>query len=133
MDRYLWVSTRRIKPDTREQFEQSWRPAEFPDGLVGAYVLYAEQGDEVVGISIWDSAEACDRYRRSDIEARRREAMDSSCAPGSPRGPSCRRVRCSASSTGAPAVGPGRRRRCAANSAASPRARESGAASRRTS
>jgi heme-degrading monooxygenase HmoA len=75
MDRYFWVSTRRIKPDTREQFEQSWRPAEFPDGLVGAYVLYAEEGDEVVGISIWDSAEACDRYRRSEVEARRREAM----------------------------------------------------------
>ena len=75
MDRYFWVSTRSIKPDTREQFEQSWRPAEFPDGLVGAYVLYAEQGDEVVGISIWDSAEACDSYRRSDIEARRQEAM----------------------------------------------------------
>jgi heme-degrading monooxygenase HmoA len=76
MDYYFWVSTRRIKPDTREQFEQSWRPAEFPDGLTGAYVLYAEQGDEVVGISIWESEEACDRYRHSDVEARRREAMD---------------------------------------------------------
>jgi hypothetical protein len=32
MDRYFWVSTRRIKPDTREQVEQSWRLAEFPDG-----------------------------------------------------------------------------------------------------
>ena len=39
MDYYFWVSTRRIKPDTREQFEQSWRltwaPAggyRFPDG-----------------------------------------------------------------------------------------------------
>lgn len=72
MERYFWMSTRKIKPDTREQFEQSWRPAEFPDGLVGAYVLYAEGGDEVVGISIWNSAEACDRYRRSNVEARRR-------------------------------------------------------------
>jgi heme-degrading monooxygenase HmoA len=80
MDRYFWVSTRRIKPDTREQFEQSWRPAEFPDGLVGAYVLHAEEGDDVVGISIWDSAEACERYRRSDVEARRREAMEPSCS-----------------------------------------------------
>jgi heme-degrading monooxygenase HmoA len=43
---------------------------------VGAYVLHAKDGNEVVGISIWDSAEACDRYRRSDIEARRRQAMD---------------------------------------------------------
>ena len=38
-------------------------------------MLYAAQSDEAVGISIWDSAEACDRYRRSDIEARRQEAM----------------------------------------------------------
>ena len=38
-DYYFWVSTRRIKPDAREQFEQSWRPTEFPDGLVGAFVL----------------------------------------------------------------------------------------------
>jgi heme-degrading monooxygenase HmoA len=75
MDRYFWVSTRRIKPDARDQFEQSWRPAEFPDGLLGAYVLYAEEGDEVVGISIWESADACDRYRNSDIEAQRQEAM----------------------------------------------------------
>jgi heme-degrading monooxygenase HmoA len=80
MDYYFWVSTRRLEPETREQFEQSWRPAEFPEGLVGAYVLYAEEGDEVVGISIWDSAEACDRYRRSDIEARRRDAMAPSCS-----------------------------------------------------
>ena len=75
MDYYFWVSTRRIKPETRGQFEQSWRPDEFPDGLVGAYVLYAEEGDEVVGISIWESAEASERYRRSDVEARRQEAM----------------------------------------------------------
>jgi heme-degrading monooxygenase HmoA len=76
MDYYFWVSTRRIKADAREQFEQSWRPAEFPDGLVAAYVLYAEQGDDVVGISIWESADACERYRQSDVEARRQEAMD---------------------------------------------------------
>ena len=31
-------------------------------------MLFAEDGDEVVGIAIWDSAEACHRYRDSDIE-----------------------------------------------------------------
>ena len=36
MDYYFWVRSRRIKPDAREQFEQVWRPDEFPDGLVGA-------------------------------------------------------------------------------------------------
>jgi hypothetical protein len=43
---------------------------------VGAYVRYAEDGAEVVGISIWDSAEACHRYHDSDIEARRQAVMD---------------------------------------------------------
>ena len=75
MDYYFWITTRKIKPGTREEFEQSWRPAEFPSGLTAAYVLYGEQGDEVVGIAIWESAEACDSYRESDVEAQRREAM----------------------------------------------------------
>jgi heme-degrading monooxygenase HmoA len=57
-------------------FEQAWRPAEFPPGLVRAYVLYAEDSDEVVGISIWDSAEACEHYRDSEVEARREAMMD---------------------------------------------------------
>ena len=43
MDNYFWVTTRTIKPGAREQFEQAWRPAEFPPGLVGAYVLYARR------------------------------------------------------------------------------------------
>ena len=73
---YFWVTTRTIKPGSREQFEQAWRPAEFPRGLVRAYVLYAEDSDEVVGISIWDSDEACERYRDSDVEARREAQMD---------------------------------------------------------
>jgi heme-degrading monooxygenase HmoA len=76
MDYYFWVTTRKIKSGSREQFEQSWRPAEFPPGLEGAYVLYAEDGDDVVGISIWDSAEACRRYGDSEVETRRRAAMD---------------------------------------------------------
>jgi hypothetical protein len=29
----------------------------------------------VVGVSIWDSRESCERYRASEIEARRRDAM----------------------------------------------------------
>jgi heme-degrading monooxygenase HmoA len=76
MEYYFWVSTREIKPGSREQFEQSWRPSSFPRGLVGAYVLYAEEGNQIVGISIWDSVEACHRFRDSDVEARRQAAMD---------------------------------------------------------
>ena len=39
MDNYFWVTSRKIKPDSREQFEQAWRPPEFPRGLTKAYVL----------------------------------------------------------------------------------------------
>jgi heme-degrading monooxygenase HmoA len=76
MEYYFWVTTREIKPGSREQFEQAWRPSSFPPGLVRAYVLYAEEGNQVVGISIWDSAEACQRFRDSDVEAQREAAMD---------------------------------------------------------
>jgi heme-degrading monooxygenase HmoA len=76
MDDYFWVTTRTIKSGSGEQFEQAWRPAEFPPGLVRAYVLYAEDSDEVVGISVWDSSEACRRYRDSEVETRRQAAMD---------------------------------------------------------
>jgi heme-degrading monooxygenase HmoA len=58
MDYHVWTTTRRIKPGTREQFEGAWRPDEFPDGLLQAYVLSPEEGEEVVGVSIWDSRES---------------------------------------------------------------------------
>ena len=75
MDHYVWTTTRRLKAGTREAFEGAWRPAEFPEGLLRAYALYAEKGEDVVGVSIWDSRESCERYRASEIEARRRDAM----------------------------------------------------------
>jgi heme-degrading monooxygenase HmoA len=73
---YVWITTRRLKPGTtREQFSQAWRPQEFPEGMLRAYECYSPDGNEVVGISIWDSAESRDRFRRSEIEAERRQAM----------------------------------------------------------
>jgi hypothetical protein len=43
--------------------------------MVRAYECYSPDGNEVVGISIWDSAESRDRFRRSETEAERRQAM----------------------------------------------------------
>ncbi len=77
MDYYVWITYRRIRPGSREGFEASWEPADFPDGLLRADAWYGEGGDEIVGVSFWESREACDRYRSSDVEARRREAMAS--------------------------------------------------------
>jgi hypothetical protein len=43
--------------------------------MLKAYELYSPDGNEVVGISIWESTESRDRYRTSDVESERRRAM----------------------------------------------------------
>src|SRR4029453_2293224 len=72
---YVWITTRRLKPGSREEVRRAWRPREFPEGMVRAYECSAPDGNEVVGISIWDSPESRDRFRLSEVEAERREAM----------------------------------------------------------
>ena len=72
---YVWITTRRIKPGTYEEFARAWRPETFPEGMLRAYECYSEDRNEVVGISIWDSLESRERYRLSDVEAKRRQAM----------------------------------------------------------
>jgi hypothetical protein len=72
---YVWITTRRLQPGVREEFSGAWRPKEFPEGMLRAYECYSPDETEVVGISIWDSAESRDRYRLSDVEAERRQAM----------------------------------------------------------
>ena len=72
---YVWITTRSLKPGSRDEFSRSWRPSEFPEGMLKAYELYSPDGNEVVGISIWESAESRDRYRTSDVESERRRAM----------------------------------------------------------
>ena len=71
----VWVTTRRIKPGTYQEFAHAWRPATFPEGMLRAYECYSEERNEVIGISIWDSLESRERYRLSDVEASRRKAM----------------------------------------------------------
>ena len=72
---YVWITTRRLKPGAREAFRQAWRPSEFPVGMLRAYEFDAVGSDEVVGISVWDSAESRERYRLSEVEAERQRAM----------------------------------------------------------
>jgi hypothetical protein len=75
-ERYVvWITTRRIKEGTYEEFRQAWRPKEFPAGMLRAYECFSADSNEVVGISIWDSLESRERYRLSGVEAARREAM----------------------------------------------------------
>jgi heme-degrading monooxygenase HmoA len=71
----VWITTRRIRPGTYEDFRRAWRPEEFPEGMLKAYECFAKEANEVVGISVWDSLESRERYRVSDVEAARRQAM----------------------------------------------------------
>jgi len=74
-EHFVWTTTRRIKPGARAEFEQAWQPPESPAGMLRAHELWSEDGEEIVGISFWDSQESCDRYRDSALETERREAM----------------------------------------------------------
>lgn len=71
----VWITTRRIKPGSYEDFRRAWRPKDFPSGMLRAYECFAAETDEVVGISTWDSLAARESYRLSDVEAERRQAM----------------------------------------------------------
>ena len=74
-EHFVWMTTRRIKTGTLADFERAWRPALYPQGMRRAYAYWSEDGQEVVGVSFWDSKESCDTWRASGAEGRRREAM----------------------------------------------------------
>jgi hypothetical protein len=40
-----------------------------------AHAYWSEHGQEMVGVSLWESKDSCDAWRASAAEARRREAM----------------------------------------------------------
>lgn len=75
MEYFVWMTTRRIRAGALDDFERVWRPAPYPEGLARAYAYWSEDGQEIVGVSFWDSKESCDAWRDSDAEKRRREAM----------------------------------------------------------
>jgi hypothetical protein len=72
---YVWITTRRLKPGSRDEFSRAWKPGEIPAGMLRAYECYSEDGSEVVGISVWDSPGSRDLYRLSGVEKERRQAM----------------------------------------------------------
>ena len=74
-EHFVWVTTRRIKPGTLADFERVWRPDPYPEGLRRAHAYWSDDGQEVIGVSFWDSRESCDAWRGSAAEAHRREAM----------------------------------------------------------
>jgi hypothetical protein len=71
----VWITTRTIRPGAYDEFRRAWRPSEFPEGMLWAYECFSEEAYQVVGISIWESLESRERYRLSDVETERRQAM----------------------------------------------------------
>ncbi|MFE9629498.1 hypothetical protein [Streptomyces sp. NPDC006463] len=74
-EHFVWVTTRRIEAGALEEFERAWRPGSHPDGMRRAFAYWSEDGQEITGVSLWDSRQACDAWRSSDAERQRREAM----------------------------------------------------------
>jgi heme-degrading monooxygenase HmoA len=72
---FVWITTRKLKPGSRDEFSRAWKPSDFPKGMLRAYEMYSPDGNEVVGISVWESAESRDEYRKSAVESQRRAAM----------------------------------------------------------
>ena len=74
-EHFVWMTTRRIKPGTLAEFERAWRPDTHPEGMLRAYAFWSEDEGQIIGVSFWASRQACDAWRASDAEARRRQAM----------------------------------------------------------
>ena len=72
---YAWITWRRIKQGSRDEFSRAWKPKEFPRGMLRAWEYYSPDGNEIVGVSLWDSRESREAYRLSGIETERRRAM----------------------------------------------------------
>jgi len=75
MEYFVWMTTRKIRADALDDFEHVWQPKPYPEGLARAYAYWSEDGQEIIGVSFWDSKESCDAWRDSEAENRRREAM----------------------------------------------------------
>jgi heme-degrading monooxygenase HmoA len=76
-ERFVWVTTRRIRPGSLEGFEEAWRPDPYPHGMRRAFAYWSEDGQEITGVSFWDSEEACAAWRTSESEAERRTKLAS--------------------------------------------------------
>jgi heme-degrading monooxygenase HmoA len=76
MEYFVWMTTRKIRAGALDDFEGVWRPSPYPEGLARAYAYWSEDGQEIVGVSFWDSKESCDAWRNSDAENQRRLAME---------------------------------------------------------
>jgi heme-degrading monooxygenase HmoA len=74
-EHFVWMTTRQIPAGMLTDFERAWRPDAHPEGMLRAYAYWSEDEREIIGVSFWSSQRACEEWRISGSEARRREAM----------------------------------------------------------
>ncbi|HZC52530.1 MAG TPA: hypothetical protein VE441_08545 [Mycobacterium sp.] len=63
-EHFVWMTTRPITADAMADFERAWRPVPHPHGMRAAYANGSEDGQEVVGVSFWESKLSCRRLAR---------------------------------------------------------------------
>ncbi len=80
---YAWVTARRIKDGKMEEFKKAWESGprlllqDKSSGLRKVYYLQDVRNPNLmIGVAIWDSEDAFDRYASSSTEAHRKQAMD---------------------------------------------------------
>jgi hypothetical protein len=59
-EHFVWITTRRIKPDTLAHFERAWRPDTHPDTMLRAFAHWSDDEQHVIGVSFRASMESCD-------------------------------------------------------------------------
>jgi hypothetical protein len=83
MGYFVWMITRKIRAGALDDFERVWQPNPYPEGLARAYACWSEDGQEIIGVSFWDSKGIMRRLAR----LRGREAAPPSDGALRARGP----------------------------------------------
>lgn len=71
-----WVTARRVKSGTEEEFRQKWAGGSTPEGMVDAFLLEdAQDPRQTLSLSLWNSADRLLRWRTSDDAHKRDENL----------------------------------------------------------
>lgn len=71
-----WITTRRIKVGSEEEFRRRWAGDKTPRGMTAAWLLQDEENPrESLSVSLWEDAGDLYAYRTSEEHRRRQEAI----------------------------------------------------------
>jgi len=71
-----WITARRVKSGSEEDFRKKWAGGGQPDGMVNAYLMQDESDPRnTLSVSLWDSADKLLQWRTSDDARKRDEGL----------------------------------------------------------